>query len=278
MKNIILCCFSRTIHVPKNMNLSRYIDGLQAKGSFCFSGAEASSALCSSAIATRDALRRLRYKRVVAMPYRGFYVVVPPEYRQIGCLPANQFIPSLMEYLKEPYYAGLLSAGEYYGAAHQRPQSFQVILEHIRPAIICGSVKVDFIQRNNAALMPTRNFKTPRGYLKVSSPEVTAFDVTGYPHHAGGLDNAATVLAELAEGMDAGKLLDIAGLSPVTWSQRLGYLLELIGEDGLAEGLAAYVAERKPVPALLSPSQPHHGVHQVPRWRLLPNETVSPDL
>lgn len=260
------------------MNLSQYIDALQAKGSFCFSGAEVSSALGSSAVATRDALRRLRYKGVVALPHRGFYVVVPPEYRQIGCLPANQFIPSLMEYLKEPYYAGLLSAGEYYGAAHQRPQAFQVILEHIRPGIICGSVKVDFIQRNNAALMPTRDFKTPRGYLKVSTPEVTAFDVTGYPHHAGGLDNAVTVLAELAESLDAGKLVDIARLSPITWSQRLGYLLELIDEDGLAEGLAAYVAERKPVPALLSPSQPHHGVRQVSRWRLLPNETVSPDL
>lgn len=260
------------------MNVSQYIDGLQAKGSFCFIGADVSSALGSSAVATRDALRRLRYKGVVAMPYRGFYVVVPPEYRKMGCLPANQFIPSLMEYLKEPYYTGLLSAGEYYGAAHQRPQAFQVILEHIRPGIICGSVRVDFIQRNNAALMPTRDFKTPRGYLKVSTPEVTAFDVIGYPHHAGGLDNAVTVMAELVESLDAGKLVDIAGLSPITWSQRLGYLLELIGEEELAEGLAAYVAKRKPVPALLSPSQPHHGVRQVARWRLLPNETVSLDL
>ena len=277
-KNSVLCCFSRTIHVPTNMNVSQYIDGLQAKGSFCFSGAEASSALGTSAIATRDALRRLRYKGAIAMPYRGFYVVVPPEYRSMKCLPANQFIPSLMEYLKEPYYAGILSAGEYYGAAHQRPQAFQVILEHIRPGIICGSVRVDFIQRNNAALMPTRDFKTPRGYLKVSDPEVTAFDVIGYPRHAGGLDNAVTVLAELAESLDAGKLADIAGLSPITWSQRLGYLLELIGEDGLAEGLAAHVTERKPVPALLSPSQQQHGVRQVSRWRLLPNETVTPDL
>jgi hypothetical protein len=80
---------------------------------------------------------------------------------------------------------------------------------------------------------------------------VTAFDVIGYPHHAGGLDNAVTVLAELVESLDAGKLVDIAGLSPITCSQRLGYLLELIGEEGLPEGLAAYVAKRKPVPALL---------------------------
>ncbi|MBM3161882.1 MAG: hypothetical protein FJZ79_00795 [Chlorobi bacterium] len=260
------------------MNVSQYIEGLQAKGYFCFIGSDVSSALGSSAVATRDALRRLRYKGVVAMPYRGFYVVVPPEYRKMGCLPASQFIPSLMEYLKEPYYAGILSAGEYYGAAHQRPQAFQVIVEHIRPGIVCGQVRVDFIQRSNASLMPTRDFKTPRGYLKISTPEVTAFDIIGYPHHAGGLDNAVTVLAELAESLNAAELVAIAGLSPITWVQRLGYLLEMLGESGLAEGLASYVAERKPVPALLAPSRPHYGVRQITRWRLLPNETVIPDL
>ncbi|UZJ36855.1 type IV toxin-antitoxin system AbiEi family antitoxin [Prosthecochloris sp. SCSIO W1103] len=260
------------------MKLSQYIDDLQAKGSYCFSGEEVDVALESSTVATRAALRRLKQHGAIAMPFRGFYVIVPPEYRQMGCLPANQFIPELMEYLKEPYYAGILSAGEFYGAAHQRPQAFQVVTEHSRSGILCGTVKVDFIKRKNAAMMPTREFNTPRGYLKVSTPEVTAFDVVGYPHHAGGLDNTATVLAELAESLDAEKLIAIAGLSPITWSQRLGYLLELIGETELPEGLASYVAERKPVPAPLSPSRSYHGVRQNPRWRLLPNEKVSPDL
>ncbi len=260
------------------MNLSRYIDGLLEQGSFCFSGNEAALALGSGTSATRAALRRLRHKGELAMPFRGFYVIVPPEYRQMGCLPANQFIPSLMEYLKESYYAGILSAGEFYGAAHHRPQAFQVVTEHSRSGIVCGSVKVDFIKRKNAAMMPTREFKTPRGYLKVSTPEVTAFDVVGYPHHAGGLDNAVTVLSELAESLDAEKLIAIAGLSPVTWAQRLGYLLELIGEAESAGGLASYVAERKPVPTPLSPSRSYHGVRQVSRWRLLPNEKVSPDI
>ncbi len=258
--------------------MSRYIEGLQEKGRFCFSGLEAASALDTGVVATRAALRRLRHKGELAMPMRGFYVIVPPEYRQTGCLPANQFIPALMEYLEESYYAGILSAGEFYGAAHQRPQAFQVVTEHSRSGIVCGSVKVDFIKRNNASMMPSRDFKTSRGYLKVSTPEVTAFDVVGYPHHAGGLDNVVTVLAELAESLDAGQLSAIAWLSPVSWAQRLGYLLEFIDETELVEGLASYVAERKPVPALLSPSRSSHGVRQNKRWRLLPNETVNPDL
>ena len=130
--------------------------------------------------------------------------------------------------------------------------------------------------------MPTRDFKTPRGYLKVSTPEVTAFDLIGYSHHAGGLDNVVTVLTELAESIDSEKLVTIAGLSPITWAQRLGYLLEKINDEGiakrLAEALAKYVAEKKPVLASLSPSQPHRGIRQVSRWRLLPNERITPDL
>ncbi len=260
------------------MVISNYINELLVQGRYCFSGVEAAQALGSGVIATRAALRRLRHKGEIAMPFRGFYVIVTPEHKNLGCLPANQFIPLLMAHLKEPYYAGLLTAAEHHGAAHHRPQAFQVVVKRTRPRIQCGGVRIDFIARKNVVEMPTLDFKTPRGYLKVSPPEVTAFDLAGYPHHAGGLDNMATVLTELAESLDAMKLAKIADLSPVAWSQRLGYLLELIGEAGLAEGLAEYVKRKDPVPIPLSSSQPHKGFRQETRWRLIPNEKAEPEL
>ncbi|MBC8019110.1 MAG: type IV toxin-antitoxin system AbiEi family antitoxin [Verrucomicrobia bacterium] len=260
------------------MAIAQYLDDLLAQGIYCFSGVEASRALGSNPIATRAALRRARHKGEVAMPFRGFYVIVTPEHRKLGCLPANQFIPALMAHLDEPHYAGLLTAAEHHGAVHHRPQSFQVIAPRTRTGITCGGVRVDFIGRKNLADMPTQDFKTPRGYLKVSTSEVTAFDLAGYPHHAGGLDNAATVLSDLAENIDASKLVSIANLSPIAWSQRLGYLLELIGESELAEGLAEYITVKGAVPVPLSPSLPFKGLRQAPRWRLLPNEKVEPEI
>jgi predicted transcriptional regulator of viral defense system len=260
------------------MGITHYIDDLLAQGTYCFTGAEAAETQGTSVIATRASLRRLRHKGELAMPSRGFYVIVTPEYRNLGCLPANHFIPALMAHLEEPYYAGLLSAAEHHGAAHHRPQAFQVVMQRTRPGIICGGVRIDFIARKNVAAMPTQNFKTPRGYLKVSTSEVTAFDLAGYPHHAGGLDNAATVLAELAESLDPEKLTGIADLSPVAWSQRLGYLLDLVGQGDLAEGLAEYVASRDAVPVPLSSSIPCKGVRQDTRWRVFPNEQVEPEL
>ena len=95
-----------------------------------------------SAPAARNALKRLATRNRVASPARGFYVVIPPEYRKLGCLPPEQFIPALADREGRPYYVGLLSAAQYYGAAHHRPQEFQVCLEKNRRPIACGGVRV----------------------------------------------------------------------------------------------------------------------------------------
>jgi hypothetical protein len=97
------------------------------------------------------------------MPYRGFHVIVPPEYRRLGCLPADQFIPELMKHLEQPYYVALLSAARYHGAAHQKPRIFSVLVAKNRPPIACGAVRVPFDARNNAAEMSVGRFNTQRG-------------------------------------------------------------------------------------------------------------------
>jgi len=56
---------------------AKFISDLVAKGRYCFSAEEAAGTLGTSAIATRAALRRLRQNGEVAMPYKGFYIIVP---------------------------------------------------------------------------------------------------------------------------------------------------------------------------------------------------------
>ena len=251
---------------------------MTANGRYSLTTEEAVSALGSSTVATRAALRRLRQKGELAMPYKGFYVIVPPEFRNIGCLPAGHFIPYLMNHLGEKYYAGLLSAAEYNGAAHQRPQVFQVVVAKNKPAIICGQVRVEFIARKNMEKIPTLDVKTPRGYLKISTPAATAFDLVGYPHHAAGLDNVATILSELAEKLDGDELRRIAELSPIAWTQRLGYLLELVGAQDKTESLAEYIAQKKPVVVPLVRSQPCRGIGSLKRWRMIVNTKVEAEV
>lgn len=260
------------------MLAAAFISGLMAKGRYTFTVEDADQVLGPSLVATRAALRRLSKKGEIAMPYRGFWVVVPPEYQAYGCLPPEQFIPQLMEHLRETYYAGLLSAAVFHGAAHHRPQVFQVVVSKNRPSIACGKIRVDFVARKNVADIPTLQFKTPRGPLLISSPEATAFDLVGYSGRAVGLDNVATILSELAEKLDGDKLVSTARFSPVAWAQRLGYLLELVGESDKVSELASYLAQEKPVPTPLERSKSFKGAPKDQRWAVVVNAQVEAEL
>lgn len=261
-----------------HQNTRSIIDSLAANGRSHFTTGHIQSVLGISAAAARQALNRLARRQLIASPARGFYVIVPPEYQSLGCLPADQFIPALMERAHQLYYAGLLSAAQYYGAAHHRPQEFQVFVEKNRRPIKCGAVRVAFIARKRLTDVPTREFNTPRGAIKVSTPEATAIDLAGYPGHAGGLDQVATVLSELAESIDPALLAKAAVGAPVSWAQRLGYLLE-IGDGGDKAGpLKAFVKEHARDYTSLSPGTGKADTERASDWKLIINTDVEPEL
>ncbi len=252
-----------------------FITRLAADGKHHFTGREAQRALGVSPGAAKQALRRLAKQGLVASPGRGFYVIVPPEYRRLGCLPADQFVPALMEQQGLRYYAGLLSAAQYHGAAHHRPQEFQVGLARNRRPIVCGQVRVAFFARRRIAEVAVRSFNTPRGTVLVSSAEVTAVDLVGYAHHCGGLDQVATVLSDLAERIDPVLLTAAAETAPLPWAQRLGYLLELVGSREKAASLKAYVQAKARNPTVLLPKAPRVEISRAPDWKLIVNATVE---
>lgn len=252
------------------LHASDFVTGLAANGRLHFTLQEAVAALGGSVTGVRAALLRLQKKGQVALPYRGFYVIVPPEFRRLGCLPAEQFIPQLMSHLGEPYYAALLSAAELHGAAHQRPQAFQVMLRANRRAIECGAVRVQFLARKDAEQTAVVEKNTPRGVLRVASPEATALELVGYADQCGGLEHVALVLDELAEALDAQQLLGAAQHSPIVWAQRLGYLLERTAHADLAAVLAPLVKERAHS-ARLERSVPGTRAERSSRWKLAAN-------
>lgn len=259
-------------------NIREYIERLATRGIYHFSSKEAQFSLGVSADATKLALSRLAKQGAIASPARGFYVIVPPEYRSLGCLPADQFIPALMKRLKLSYYTALLSAAQYYGAAHHRPQEFQVFLEKNRRPIQCGKVRVAFMARKRITEVPVQSFNTPRGTILVSTPEATAFDLVGYQHHAGGLDQVATVLVELAEKIDPDKLAKAASLAPVPWAQRLGYLLEHVGVQEKTEPLRVYVRTQARQSTVLLPHASPKVSRRDKTWKLFVNAEVETEL
>lgn len=256
------------------LSARQYVDGLAAAGRYFFTSRDAQTALGVSAAAAKLALLRLAKQQRLASPARGFYVIVPPEYRSIGCLPAEQFIPALMKHRAVPYYAALLSAAQYHGAAHQRPQTFQVCLPKPRRPLVCGKVRVTFIARTRLADVPVHTVNTPRGTLRISTPEATALDLVGYPQHSGGLAQVATVLAELAERIDADTLAAAAQTAPLPWAQRLGYLLERVGARDQAAVLKAYVRRHATQSTVLVPKAARARATRDDAWKLYVNVDV----
>lgn len=265
------------MHVKHNEfhHAKDYIADLAGRGRHHFTSREARDALGVSADAAKLALIRLARQKLIASPARGFYVIVPPEYRALGCLPADQFIPALMQHLRLPYYAGLLSAAQFHGAAHHRPQEFQVMLAKARRPIRCGQVRVAFIIRKRLSEVPVQTFNTPRGTIQVSTSEATALDLVGYPDRGGGLDQVATLLSELAESIDPQKLVTAARTAPLPWAQRLGYLMDQIDASEKTATLKDYVQEHavRPV-ALLPGASPVEG-RRDPDWKVIGNVEVE---
>ena len=202
---------------------------------------------------------------------------MPPEYRRLGCLPADQFIPALMKLRAAPYYVGLLSAAQYHGAAQHRPQELQVVVERNRPAIVCGNVRVAFVARRNLTAVPVKSFNNPRGTVLISTVEATAFDLVGYMRRAGGVDRVAGVLSELGEDMDPERLVEASKSASILWAQRLGYLLEHAGARDGAVLLKEHVRQRARKSTKLLPGASATGAQLSRDWRLQVNARIEAD-
>jgi predicted transcriptional regulator of viral defense system len=256
-----------------------YVERLLASGRRTFTREEAEAALKSSPVATYHSLRRLQKNGWVAMPRRGFYLVVDPEHRHLGAQPPATWIDDLMRFHGVPYYVGLLSAAAMHGAAHQQPQEFQVVAGNVLRPVTVGRVRIRFFFRRRMDVVATEQVKSSSGYIPISTPEMTAFDLVRYRKGTGSIDHIATVLAELAERIDAKKLLAIAQKNeelPVV--QRLGYLLERVGRGELAEELAGLVHAAKPKMILLEPRSGEEVSERDAKWHVLVNTTIEVEL
>ena len=178
-------------------------------------------------------LTRLCSRKVLMSPLQGFYIIIPTEYRLKGVVPPVFFIDQLMRFLGREYYVGLLNAGEFYGAAHQRPQTFSCIVGGgpIR-SINRKGITLLFHRKANMPMVFTRQFKTQMGYVNVSSPCLTALDLILFEQEIGGLTRAATVLAELAPELHfADESVELLRYFNTPIIQRLGYILECVLEE-----------------------------------------------
>lgn len=265
----------------KNSNLpartlAEYVDTLQGEGRYTFNRNEALQVLQMNGLALKRATARLSDKGRILALRRGFYVIVPIEYRAIGAPPPPWFIDELMRYLGRPYYVGVLSAAALYGAAHEQPQEFQVVTGVPQRPMLAGRARIKFLAKKHYERTLTAKLKTETGFMLVSTPEATAIDLLRYTSAAGGLGSVATVLAELAERIDGRKLVEAARIDgEITYTQRLGYILERIGAGDRAAALVQWIERRKPRNTPLRPGKSIRGRPVDRRFGVIANEDIE---
>lgn len=223
----------------------------------------------------RSSLARLIRKGELFSPARGFYVVVPPQYRSWKVVPADWFIDALMGHLGRPYYVGFLSAAALHGAAHQSPQTFRVMTDRYLPGRDIERVRLRFTIVSHFAQMPTERRTVETGAMIVATRETTVIDMAWRPALAGGISNVATVLKEIGE-LDGEVLARLAPLRGQATSRRVGWLIDHFRPDVDTHWLRVVARPEEGQPALLVPGRRVGSLDAA--WGLRINASVESDV
>lgn len=224
-------------------SLPSYAEELASTGQTCFTRASAMKALNLSHGAFLDAAARLSKRGHIFAPRRGFYVIIPTRFLKWGAPPPSWYIDAMMQDAGRPYYVALLKAAEIHGAAHQAVMEYQVVTDRQWKPIRAGRSKIAFYYRKDMSVLEAgiQQRKTDTGFMRISSPALTALDLLRYRQASGGLDHAASVLNELAPEIEPERLILLAPVFERSVVQRLGYIFDQLERGELATALHRYL-------------------------------------
>lgn len=255
-----------------------YVLNSLESGRYTFTRADAAKVLNRRGDGLNKILQTLRRAGWVLPIGSDFFTIVDPQNKGFGHIPPAWFIDSWAQFKGIQYYVGGLSAAELHGAAHQRTQVFQVVVNRSMRPFHLPSERVRFLYRHTIMPAMWEQKKVPTGYFHVSTPEMTAYDLFSLRNACPSIDHVATICVELGEAMSARRvnaLGDEGFETPVL--QRLGWMLDRTGWSRLTNGLARGLARRRCdwVPLLrgLPIQGPRNG-----RWRVIENTDVQPDI
>ncbi len=255
-----------------------YLNEVRSKGRYSVTLTELKEKFNITEKAINQNLYRLKNKKTIAQVRQGFYVILPPEHAQRGILPIYLFIDDLMKFLKRDYYLGLYSAASLHGAGHQQPMSSQIIIEKPPLRNIKNSkINIEFFTKGKRFSQYVQEKKTDAGYIKISSPELTALDLVYYHKRIGGINRLLLILEELVEEIVISRLVSVAKkYNHKTTIQRLGFLYdEVLGLETISEALYKIIKTQslKPIPLSILQKKKTGVVNE--KWKVILNIDID---
>lgn len=264
----------------KRNNWEAFFWDLQTKGRLTFSYNELQERLNLSYNALIQGLHRYKEKQQIVQIRKSFYAIIPPEYSNQGMLPPALFIDDLMKSLDKEYYVGGISAAALYGAAHQQPMEFFVVVKTPAPRSIRNKkLKITFINKKEWSNNYIIQKKTKSGYINVSTPEYTALDLIVFQSKIG-LNRVVSILEELVQEMTSFSLIKtIEQCNNISILQRLGYILDVIlNENELSKSVFNVLNLKKALLYVpLSIKKERKGELNT-KWKIIINIEIETDL
>jgi len=218
----------------------------------------------------RRLLSTLAKQRWLQRVERGKYLILPFEAGREGEWTEHEFI--IASYLINPYYIGFRSALNYYGYTEQVSRTVFIASTRrkLKSALDISGVTYRFVSMCNRKFFGV-NEVTLDGYqVNISDREKTVVDCLDRLEYCGGVVEVAKALCYGRDEFDFAKIANYArknGNKAV--SQRLGYLLEMLGigtEEAIALLHDSISNSYAPLDTLATPK----GCY-IERWKVLVN-------
>ena len=204
-------------------------DKLLSEGVVTLTAPELAARAGATLKTTYWAVHEAKARKQLFSPAKGLYVLVPPEYRSWGVVPADWFIDDMMRHLARTYYLGFLTAAARHGASHQASQLFQVVCDgKVRDRDIAG-IRLRFYTASGMAERAIQSLTGPTGSLSVATPETCVLDLADRPDAGGGINVILEVLGGL--DLDVEKLVEAAKLRSRAAVRRCGWFLSRTHPD-----------------------------------------------
>ncbi len=271
-------------HPVNYKRLEHWIENKQAQGKLWFDLNDLREHFKNdNETSLKQLLQRLSLQGKIVSIFKGFYVIVPPQYSLKGIIPPVLFIDGLMRSLQRKYYLSLLNAATLHGSSHHQPQEYFITTGYpVLRATNKKGVRINYISTKQfppESLIEKR--KTETGYFIISNPLLTAVDLISLEKRIGGLNRAASVIKELVEPLKPRDIKEpLIRYAHVTSLQRLGIILEeFIHRKDLAdklyrecrkEGLSFYL-----IPLKASGEKKKGHVND--RWKIVINTEIEID-
>lgn len=257
-----------------------FLHQLRSNGRYAFTLEDLSNEIPKSAKNIRKDIDRHRDKGDIINICRGFYTIVPDEYKNMGVIPVDFYIDELMKFLTKKYYVALFSAAMFHGAAHQQPQEFFIVSQSPKPRkIIEDDFHINFSEKKKFPVFGVEDKKTETGYFKISNKELTYMDLIYYEHTMGGFNRIITILQELAEDINVYRMKDVLKNDfPQAVIQRAAYIADNILQNNKLTNVFEHKLAKSKLKWVQLKSLADKNGAKDQKWKVIINTQIEGDI